>query len=66
MCPVDTFAKAEAPTEAAAETLSSETRLRERKGKALMYFKPFSPSVAYRRQLHLTREPMGGKTVGFD
>ena len=29
--------KAEAPTEAAAETLPSETRLRERNGKAFMY-----------------------------
>ena len=37
--------EAEAPTEAEAETLSSETRLRERKGKVFMYLEFFSPSV---------------------
>ena len=37
--------KAEAPTEAVAETLSSETRLKERKDKVIMYLNPFSPSV---------------------
>ena len=37
--------KAEAPTEAVAETLLSETRLKERKGKVIMYLNLFSPSV---------------------
>ena len=47
--------KAEAPTEAVAETLSSETRLKERKGKVIMYLNPFSPSVTA-MPCHLPRQ----------